>query len=114
MQIDRFAIRPLEALFAVHAKFDGRRVNKISTEPEKGGSTARIRLFGRSFKLPNSRLLRISMGVLLVICGLFGILPILGFWMIPLGLLVLSYEFSAIRWMRRRVAVWYGRREKSH
>ncbi|MDH3474825.1 MAG: hypothetical protein OEM59_14165 [Rhodospirillales bacterium] len=30
-----------------------------------------------------------SVGILLVVGGIFGFLPILGFWMIPLGLLVI-------------------------
>ena len=43
-------------------------------------------------RLPNSRIARIIIGVLLVIMGIFGFLPIIGFWMIPVGLLVLSIE----------------------
>ena len=37
-------------------------------------------------------------GVLLIFGGLLGFFPILGFWMIPLGLLVLSVDF---RWARK-------------
>jgi hypothetical protein len=48
----------------------------------------------------------------LVILGLFGFLPILGFWMIPLGLIVLSYDFASVRRARRRTAVRFGRRFK--
>ena len=43
--------------------------------------------------------LRLALGLLLLICGTVGaILPVLGVWMVPLGLLVLSFEF---RWARR-------------
>ncbi|MHB2265334.1 hypothetical protein [Aliihoeflea sp. PC F10.4] len=70
----------------------------------------RITLFGKAIPLPQSRLLRISVGVLLVIGGLLGFLPILGFWMLPLGILVLSYEFAMIRRWRRRGTVWWGSR----
>jgi hypothetical protein len=69
-----------------------------------------IRLFGRSVRMPRSRNQRIAIGVALVVLGCFGFLPILGFWMIPLGLVVLSYEFATIRRWRRNVAVWWGRR----
>ena len=69
-----------------------------------------IKLFGRSFTMPKSRNHRIAIGVALVVLGCFGFLPILGFWMIPLGLLVLSYEFPAIRRWRRNMAIWWGRR----
>jgi hypothetical protein len=36
-------------------------------------------------------------------------LPVLGIWMIALGLLVLSCEFAAIRRWRQRFAVEWGR-----
>ncbi|WP_274630642.1 hypothetical protein [Arvimicrobium flavum] len=56
--------------------------------------------------------MRISIGVLLVFCGLLGFLPVLGFWMIPLGLLVLSHDFALVRRWRRRLAVWWERRRR--
>ena len=68
-----------------------------------------IHVFGRTVRLPRSRALRIAIGIALVILGFFGFLPILGFWMIPLGLLVLSYEFATVRRWRRRLAVSWGR-----
>jgi hypothetical protein len=74
--------------------------------PEKN---RRIHLFGRSVALPRSRALRIAIGVALVVLGIFGFLPILGFWMIPLGLLVLSYEFPTVRRWRRKLVVRWGR-----
>ncbi len=46
---------------------------------------------------PN-RALRISAGVLLIVGGLFGVLPVLGFWMLPLGLILLSVDFE---WAKR-------------
>ena len=68
-----------------------------------------IQLFGRTIKLPRSRALRVAIGVVLIILGIFGFLPILGFWMIPLGLLVLSYEFASVRRWRRKMIVRWGR-----
>jgi hypothetical protein len=71
----------------------------------------KISVFGREFSMPRSRAARIAIGVALVVFGIFGFLPILGFWMIPLGLLVLSYEFTWARRLRRRLTVWWhGRR----
>ena len=70
----------------------------------------KLKLFGREFALPRSRAARISIGCLLIFFGILGFLPILGFWMIPLGLLVLSYEFATVRRWRRRFAVWWQRR----
>jgi hypothetical protein len=72
-----------------------------------------ILLFGREFRMPQSRALRIVMGVALVFLGMLGFLPILGFWMIPLGLLILSYEIAVVRRLRRRgVVKWERRRRK--
>jgi hypothetical protein len=73
----------------------------------------KIKLFGRTFNLPRSRALRITVGCLLVFGGLLGFLPVLGFWMIPLGLLVLSADFAPIRRLRRRLSVWWERRRRS-
>lgn len=70
----------------------------------------RITIFGREFTMPRSRALRVAIGILLVFFGFLGFLPILGFWMIPLGLLVLSYEFTVVRRWRRRFVVWWERR----
>ncbi len=70
----------------------------------------KINIFGRSFNLPASRAARTLIGVLLVFGGLLGFLPVLGFWMIPLGLLVLSVDFPGIRRRRRRLAVWWAKK----
>jgi hypothetical protein len=44
--------------------------------------------------------------------GLFWFLPVLGLWMLPLGLLVLSIDIPAVRRLRRRIEIWWGRRKK--
>ena len=43
------------------------------------------------------RVVRITVGTLLVLGGLVGFFPVLGFWMIPLGLVILAVDF---RWAR--------------
>jgi len=62
--------------------------------------------------MPRSRGLRVAVGFGLVVLGMFGFLPVLGFWMIPLGLLVLSYEFAWVRRKRRRAALWWAGRSR--
>jgi hypothetical protein len=59
--------------------------------------------------LPRSRPLRILAGVLLVLMGLAGFLPVLGFWMLPLGLMVLSVDLPAVRRLRRRASIAWMR-----
>ena len=62
-------------------------------------------------KLPESRWLRTLIGVLLVCGGILGFLPVLGFWMVPLGLLVLAHDSHFVRRQRRRLAVWWATRK---
>ena len=71
---------------------------------------ASFRFGKRRFSLPASRLARIAIGSTLVVAGILGFLPILGFWMVPLGLLVLSVDLPVVRRLRRRLEVWWGRR----
>ena len=59
---------------------------------------------------PSSRLVRIPLGILLILGGIFSILPVLGIWMLPLGLIVLSHDFPKIRRFRRRSQVNLTRR----
>ena len=49
-------------------------------------------------------------GVLLVVGGVLGFLPVLGFWMLPLGLILLSDDIPWLRRWRRRARVWISRR----
>ena len=43
--------------------------------------------------------LRKIIGILLVCLGFLGFLPIIGFWMIPLGLIVLSLDYRIARFL---------------
>jgi hypothetical protein len=73
----------------------------------------KIRLFNRYWHLPQSKPIRIGLGILLVACGLLGFLPVLGFWMIPLGILVLSVDLPIVRRWRRQLTLWWHRDKKS-
>ena len=78
---------------------------------EQSADTRRtIRIFGREFTVPASRPARVAIGCVLIFAGILGFLPVLGFWMIPLGLLILSYEFALVRRWRRRTEVWWAYR----
>ena len=59
--------------------------------------------FGKyEIALPASRVARILLGVGLIIGGLLGFLPVLGFWMVPLGVIVLSVDFAIMRYLRQK------------
>jgi hypothetical protein len=68
----------------------------------------KITFAGYTIRLPNHPVGRILIGIALVILGLFGFLPILGFWMIPLGLVILSVDVAMIRRLRRKWTVRLG------
>lgn len=53
--------------------------------------------------------LRHTIGVLLIVGGLLGFLPVLGYWMLPLGLALLAVDFPIARRFNRNLQVWWGR-----
>lgn len=61
-------------------------------------------------RAPKSKTGRLFLGWALVVGGIFGFLPILGFWMIPLGVVILSADSPYMRRLRRRAEVWIGRK----
>jgi hypothetical protein len=73
----------------------------------------RINFLGHRIPVPGHPILRLILGVILVLGGFLGFLPILGFWMLPLGLVVLSVDFPMIRRWRRwatiRMGLWLQR-----
>ncbi len=69
----------------------------------------KIKIGSRQFDLPRSRLARVSIGIGLILAGLFGFLPVVGFWMLPLGLLVLAVDVPLVRRLRRRLLIWWYR-----
>jgi hypothetical protein len=77
-------------------------------------SMPKIKLGNRSFDLPKNRIVRIAIGVLLIVFGVLGFLPLLGFWMIPLGLIVLSIDVPIVRRWRRQAQVRLGQWLKRH
>ncbi len=69
-----------------------------------------IHMGSRIYHLPASRTGRIFAGLGLILLGFLGFLPVLGFWMIPLGLFVLSHDLAFMRRWRRSISVWWSRR----
>ena len=71
----------------------------------------------RWLRKPSSRLVRIPLALLLVVGGVFSFLPVLGLWMLPLGLLLIAQDVPVLqrplvamlgwierKWMERRRA----------
>src|ERR1700682_4897669 len=67
------------------------------------------RLFGWRRK-PSSRLARIPLAILLIAGGIFSFLPLLGLWMLPLGLLLFAQDVPILRNPRARMLGWVERK----
>jgi hypothetical protein len=64
----------------------------------------------RWLREPSSRWVRIPAGLILVAGGFFSFLPILGVWMLPLGLVLLAQDMPVLRRPTRLALVWAERR----
>ncbi|MFL5202902.1 MAG: hypothetical protein ACJ8B9_12530, partial [Microvirga sp.] len=54
--------------------------------------------------------IRIPIGGLLVLGGVFSILPFLGIWMLPLGLLLIAHDVPFLRDPVARFTIWATRK----
>ncbi len=64
----------------------------------------------RWLRTPSARWVRIPAGVLLTLGGVFSILPVLGIWMLPLGLLLIAYDVPFLREPVGRFTIWGAQR----
>jgi hypothetical protein len=60
----------------------------------------------RRLRHPDARWIRLPLGGLLVLGGVFSILPVLGLWMLPLGLLLIAYDVPVLRRPVARFTLW--------
>lgn len=84
----------------------------LAEKPAPENNLSKMKIGNRKIHLPKSRPLRLILGVLLVLLGMVGFLPVIGFWMIPLGIIVLSIDIPPIRRARRRFVTWWERRKR--
>lgn len=52
---------------------------------------------------------RTALGIVLVAAGVFGFLPILGFWMIPVGCVLIALDIPPLR---RRLRTWLDQKSR--
>jgi hypothetical protein len=64
----------------------------------------------RWLRQPSARWVRIPMGLLLMLGGVFSILPILGLWMLPLGLVLLAEDIKPLKAATGRMLSWIEHR----
>jgi hypothetical protein len=51
---------------------------------------------------------RACLGVVAMACGVVGFLPVVGFWMLPLGVVLIALDIPPLR---RRVLRWLARQQ---
>jgi len=91
-----------------NADRNGRKTRRFGIDP----STRELVFGSVRIPLPRSRLARVGVGIALIFGGLLGFMPVLGFWMLPLGFIVLSHDMPVVRRWRRRFAVWWTTRRR--
>jgi hypothetical protein len=75
-------------------------------ERELPDSLARVL---RQLRHPDARWIRLPVGALCIIGGIFSFLPVLGIWMLPLGLLLIAYDVPILRAPVARFTIWGAR-----
>jgi hypothetical protein len=64
----------------------------------------------RALREPQAKLVRIPTAGLLIVGGVFSFLPVLGLWMLPLGLLLLAVDLPSLQPPMSRMLLWIERR----
>ena len=59
---------------------------------------------------PSSRYVRIPVAILLIVGGILSFLPILGLWMLPLGLLLFAQDVPFLQKPMSRMLGWIERK----
>jgi hypothetical protein len=71
---------------------------------------SRVARFVGWLRKPSSRLVRIPLAILLIVGGIFSILPVLGLWMLPLGLLLFAQDVPILQKPMARMLGWIERK----
>jgi hypothetical protein len=59
---------------------------------------------------PSSRLVRVPLAMALILGGIFSFLPVLGLWMLPLGLILIAQDLPFLQGPMARMVGWIERK----
>ena len=76
----------------------------------EGKLSVRPARFVNWLRQPSSWLVRIPLALLLVLGGVLSFLPVLGLWMLPLGLLLFALDVPVLQPPLVRILAWVERR----
>jgi len=95
-------LRPaLSAITLKVERFGSRGGQDILSDDHKQSLLRKLRRATAWGRLKIAFGLRTVLGILFIIGGIFGFLPVLGFWMIPVGLVLIALDVPPLRrWLR--------------
>ena len=76
----------------------------------EGKLSPRLAGFVGWLRKPSSRYARIPLAILLIVGGIFSFLPVLGLWMLPLGLLLFAQDVPVLQGPLARMLGWVERK----
>ncbi len=74
---------------------------------------AKMRRAIQWLRKPQQKWVRLPSGLLLILGGLLSFLPVLGVWMLPLGILLLAEDIPLFRSLSGKMLGWIARRKPS-
>jgi len=83
------------------------RIAFLRLERETPDQVARVL---QKLRQPDAKWIRIPVGLLGIAGGIFSFLPVLGIWMLPLGLLLIAYDVPILRGPVAGFTIWGTRR----
>lgn len=112
----RRSILARSALFPIFARHSEVCVNTNRAELDRHFAWFESKLppklagFSAWVRRPSSRLIRIPLGILLILGGIFSFLPVLGLWMLPLGLMLIAQDIPFLQGPIVRLLSWMERK----
>ena len=89
---------------------EGKRVLRQAFKDLERELPQRVARGVRGLRHPKARYIRIPVAVLSIVGGVFSFLPVLGLWMLPLGLLLLAHDVPFLRKPVGRFTSWGAQR----
>lgn len=85
---------------------EGKRALRLAFKRIEAQVPARLAAAMRWLRHPSSRWVRLPAGLLLIFGGVFAILPFLGLWMLPLGLMLIAADVPFLQKPMARFGMW--------
>ena len=89
---------------------EGKRILRQAFKDLERELPQRVARGMRGLRHPKARYIRIPVAVLSIVGGVFSFLPVLGLWMLPLGLLLLAHDVPFLRKPVGRFTSWGAQR----